>query len=103
MMKTGFFAIMKQACARGLVQKYWLTGVLPAFRDAISPLIESKVISTLPEYNGLCGLTDAEVRTIAKTYLVILPTWMENFRRSSGGPTAIGSLPDAMKPIHCIT
>ena len=52
-----------------VVQKYWLTGVLPAFRDGISPLSATNVISMLPQYNDLCSLTEDEVRTIAKAYL----------------------------------
>jgi hypothetical protein len=66
--KTQFFAVMKQAMG-SIVKKYWLTGVLPAFRDGISPLSATRIISTLPEYNGVCGLTEDEVYTIAKTYL----------------------------------
>ena len=51
-----------------VVQKYWLTGVLPAFRDGVSPLSATQLISMLPEYHGLCGLTDDEVRSIAAAY-----------------------------------
>jgi hypothetical protein len=66
--KTQFFAIIKQATGM-VVQKYWLTGVLPAFRDGISPLTATSVISMLPKFNGVRGLTDDEVRSIATTYL----------------------------------
>jgi hypothetical protein len=52
-----------------VVRKYWLTGVLPAFRDGISPLSATTVISMLPQYHGLCGLTKEEVEAIAKKYL----------------------------------
>jgi len=66
---TNFFTVIKQAAARGVVQKYWLTGVLPVFRNGISPLSAAFPISSLPEYHGLCGLMDDEVRSIAKAYL----------------------------------
>jgi hypothetical protein len=52
-----------------VVHKYWLTGVLPAFRDGISPLTATEDISMWPEYNNACGLTEDKVRTIAKAYL----------------------------------
>jgi hypothetical protein len=67
--KTNFFAIIKQAISQETIRKYWLTGVLPAFRDGISPLIGTRVISELAQYNGLCGLTGEEVETIASVYL----------------------------------
>jgi hypothetical protein len=66
--KTQFFAVMKQMMGV-VVRKYWLTGVLPAFRDGISPLTATSVISTLPQYHGLCGLTMEEVGAIATKYL----------------------------------
>jgi hypothetical protein len=52
-----------------VVRKYWLTGVLPAFRDGISPLSATSVISNLPQYHGLCGFTKEEVDAIAVKYL----------------------------------
>ena len=52
-----------------VVQKYWLTGVLPAFRDGISPLTATRIISTSPNYSHVCGLTEEEVQTIAQAYL----------------------------------
>ena len=69
LLKSEFFAILKQACARGVVQKCWLTGVLPAFRDSVSHLNTTEIISMSYDFNGLCGLTEDEVRTIAETYL----------------------------------
>jgi hypothetical protein len=66
--KTSFFAIMKQATST-VVDKYWITGVLPVFRDGISPLNATQIISDKPGYNDLCGLTDTEVREIAQSYL----------------------------------
>ena len=51
------------------MQKYWLTGVLPAFRDGISPLTATATISGSRKYSNACGLTEEEVHTIAKAYL----------------------------------
>ena len=53
--------------------KYWLTGVLPAFRDGISPLTATKVISGHEEYQSLCGLTQKDVDAIVKRALRGLP------------------------------
>lgn len=66
--KASFFAVMKVATST-VVDKYWITGVLPVFRDGISPLNATQIISDKPGYNGLCGLTDTEVREIAQFYL----------------------------------
>jgi hypothetical protein len=66
---SSFFGIIKDAVSRNIVVKYWLTGVLPAFRDGISPLSATRTLSKDPMFHGLCGLTDAEVRTIAEDYL----------------------------------
>lgn len=52
-----------------VIDKYWITGVLPVFRDGISPLTATDIISNKPGFNGLCGLTDTEVRDIAEAYL----------------------------------
>jgi hypothetical protein len=66
--KTQFFSVLKRVTGL-VVRKYWLTGVLPAFRDGISPLSATSVISMLPQYHGLCGLTKEEVESIATRYL----------------------------------
>jgi hypothetical protein len=66
--KCRFFAVMKKACS-SVVKKYWITGVLPAFRDGISPLCATDDISSLPQYNSLCGLTQEEVSLITRAYL----------------------------------
>jgi hypothetical protein len=66
--KTQFFAVMKRASG-DVVSKYWLTGVLPVLNDYFSPLSATSSISRLPQYNGICGLTEDEVHTIAKHYL----------------------------------
>jgi hypothetical protein len=64
-----FFATIKRSVQKNIIPKYWLTGVLPAFRDGIGPLSATRNISNSAEYHGLCGLTDAEVRTITQAYL----------------------------------
>jgi hypothetical protein len=61
---TCFFSVIKDAVTTNTVLKYWLTGVLPAFRDGISPLTATRIISNEADYHGICGLTHAEVRTI---------------------------------------
>jgi hypothetical protein len=66
---SSFFGVLKSAVSQDIVVKYWLTGVLPAFRNGISPLSATRVLSKVPQFHGLCGLTDAEVRTIAESYL----------------------------------
>jgi len=67
--KSEFFRIIKDMVAQNIVVKYWLTGVLPAFRDGLSPLTAARVISGVREFHGLCGLTGAEVQTVAEAYL----------------------------------
>jgi hypothetical protein len=42
---------------------------LPVFRDGINPLIATDDISTLPQYNNLCGFTDTEVKAITMAFL----------------------------------
>jgi len=72
LLKAQFFVILKQACGKS-VEKYWLTGVLPAFRDGISPLTATQVISFEDEYHSLCGLTQDDVEAIVKRTLRDLP------------------------------
>jgi Predicted AAA-ATPase len=69
LLKTEFFSIMKQACSSKSVAKYWLTGVLPAFRDGISPLTAVKDISLNQRYHSLCGFTQEDVDAIVKLAL----------------------------------
>ncbi len=93
LLKKQFFSILKQAYFNGIVQKYWLTGVLPAFRDGVSPLSVVDVISKDSEYNDLCGLTNEEVHSIASAYLghgqdleatlQEMKTWFNGYRFSS--------------------
>lgn len=66
--KTQFFAIIKQATF-SVVDKYWITGVLPVLRDGISPLNAVTLVSHLRGFHGLCGLNEKEVETIAQAYL----------------------------------
>jgi hypothetical protein len=60
---------LKGAVANGIIYKYWITGVLPVFREWYSPLLCTYTISGVPGYNGICGFTDIEVRQIVQTYL----------------------------------
>ena len=66
--KTEFFTVMKRACGN-VIKKYWLTGVLPVFREGNSPLTTTEIISMQPQFRGVCGLTEKEVQTIAENYL----------------------------------
>jgi hypothetical protein len=68
-LKSEFFAVIKKSCGVS-VAKYWLTGVLPAFRDGISPLTATNVISFNEQYHSLCGLTQEDVNAIVKQALL---------------------------------
>ena len=68
-----FFTIIKNLIATNIIVKYWLTGVLPAFRDGISPLTATTILSTQPKFHGLCGFMHAEVQIIAQTYISSSP------------------------------
>ena len=68
LLKSQFFGMIKQACG-GSVAKYWVTGVLPAFRDGISPLLATRVISFDKEYHSICGFTQEDVSAIVKRAL----------------------------------
>jgi hypothetical protein len=63
LLKSEFFAVIKQHCGKS-VAKYWLTGVLPAFRDGISPLTATQLISFHEQYQSLCGFTQEDVEAI---------------------------------------
>lgn len=52
-----------------MVKKYWVSGVLPVFRDVDGPLFTMDVILDLLQYNGLCDLKEEEVKSITATYL----------------------------------
>ena len=51
------------------INKYFLTGVLPAFRAGISPLAETVIISDELSLHGVCGFTGDEVKVIIQHYL----------------------------------
>jgi hypothetical protein len=66
--ETRFFSVIKGALGKPIV-KYWVTGVLPAFRDVFSPLHANTIVSRFPRFNGVCGLTEDEVEAVANEYL----------------------------------
>ena len=66
--RVRFFAIIRQSIGVSIC-KYWLTCVLPAFRDGFSPLTATQNISRSPQYNNARGFTGNEARAIAKAYL----------------------------------
>ena len=68
LLKSEFFAVIKGSCGVS-VAKYWLTGVLPAFRDGISPLTATRVISFSERYHSLCGLMQEDVNAIVERAL----------------------------------
>jgi Predicted AAA-ATPase len=63
LLKSEFFAVIKEFCGKS-VKKYWLTGVIPAFRDASSPLTATEVISFRLQYQSLCGFTQEDVNAM---------------------------------------
>ena len=67
--KSFFFASIKDGISQDIVTKYWLTGVLPAFREGVSPLAGVEIISNDARFHGLCGFMDTEVETIVKSFL----------------------------------
>ena len=71
-LKSEFFSVIKEFCGKS-VAKYWLTGVLPAFRDGISPLTATRVISFHQEYQSLCGFTQQDVDAIVARALLDFP------------------------------
>jgi hypothetical protein len=99
LLKAEFFALMKQSCGRS-VAKYWLTGVLPAFRDGISPLTATRQISFDERYQSLCGLTQEDVDAIVTRALRNFPesdlaSKLDSIKRWYNGytfsPTSSGS------------
>jgi hypothetical protein len=71
-LKAEFFGVIKRACGES-VQKYWLTGVLPAFWDGISPPTATCVISFDSQYQSLCGFTQEDVKAIVSRALHHFP------------------------------
>lgn len=78
-LKSEFFAVIKDFCGKS-VAKYWLTGVLPAFRDGISALTATEVIGSQERYQSLCGLTQEDVDALVKRALGNCP---EEVRKST--------------------
>jgi hypothetical protein len=71
-LKPQFFGVIKRRCGES-VGKYWVTGVLPAFRDGISPLTATRVISFDEKYQSLCGFTQKDVDAIVSRALHHFP------------------------------
>ncbi|TDL23078.1 DUF1703-domain-containing protein [Rickenella mellea] len=90
LLKTRFFAIMKKYICLP-IKKYWLTGLIPAFRDYFSPLLATWNISMTGSFHGLCGLTEDELKVITETYLasdfsaVQIKAALQNVKRSCRG------------------
>jgi hypothetical protein len=91
-----FFGVIKRYCGKN-VKKYWITGVLPAFRNDISPLIALEMLSLDEKYQSLCGFTQEDVdaivtRTVPKDHrdstLQSLKRWFNGYQFS---PTLPGS------------
>ena len=68
--KGVFFSGLKQHYG-SCISKYFLTGVLPAFRSGMSPLTATTMVSGSPKLHGICGLTDQQVELLAKNFLTL--------------------------------
>src|SRR5947209_8478067 len=69
-----FFSWLKQGCGmlidgKSVIQKYFLTGVLPVLRARVSPLVEVIPASTERPLHGMCGFTEKEVKALVEHYL----------------------------------
>ena len=51
------------------IEKYFVTGVLPAFRGWNSPLNATVLYSNDPRFHGVCGFSEAEVTEIIQKFL----------------------------------
>jgi len=101
-LKSEFFGVIKQFSGSA-VEKYWLTGVLPAFRDGISPLTATQLISFDQRYQSLCGLTQEDVDAIVTRTLRDLPEsdparildslkrWYNGYRFGLASPRSVDS------------
>ncbi|RUS34283.1 hypothetical protein BC938DRAFT_481471 [Jimgerdemannia flammicorona] len=72
--KESFFAVLKEGCGTmgdcgAIISKFFVTGVTPAFREGISPLQETDIISGRHELHGICGFTEDEVSVLVQCYL----------------------------------
>jgi Predicted AAA-ATPase len=63
LLNSEFFAVIRQFCGKS-VAKYWITGRLPAFRDGMSPLTATRLISFQEQYQSLCGFTQEDLDAI---------------------------------------
>ncbi|KAF8950201.1 hypothetical protein BGZ46_004672, partial [Entomortierella lignicola] len=73
---SNFFNVLRDGCSarsKGeysvVINKYFLTGVTPAFRSGISPLLAASLISLKKGFHGVCGFTEPEVKAIVDRYL----------------------------------
>ena len=66
----GFFAALKSGAGQsGGLERVFVTGGTPlALEDVVSGFNIGTNISFAPEFNGLLGFTEAEVRTLVQTY-----------------------------------
>jgi Predicted AAA-ATPase len=65
---VNLFAVLKRGCGN-VISKLFVTGVTPAFRAGISPLITCFDISNGREFHGMCGFSEEETRTMIRCYL----------------------------------
>jgi Predicted AAA-ATPase len=69
---TSLFSTLKAACGDdiiGCVSKYFVMGVLPTFRQGITPLFVNTTISRWWIFHGVCGLNGYQVRKLVSTFL----------------------------------
>ncbi|CAJ0829561.1 3017_t:CDS:2, partial [Entrophospora sp. SA101] len=64
---TNFFAPLKKGCSHA-IDKLYVTGVTPIFHAGLSPLLILDDISNQPEFHGICGSTENEVKAISLYY-----------------------------------
>ena len=67
-LESSLFSVLKGGCGHA-ISKYFLTGVRPAFQSMMSPLIATEIISTRPDFHGICGFTADQVKIFVRTYL----------------------------------
>ena len=70
--KSSLFSVLKNGCSDGdthAISKYFLTGVLPAFRSGMSPLTATEIISTRAEFHGICGFNSDQVKVLGRAFL----------------------------------
>jgi Predicted AAA-ATPase len=70
--KANLFAPLKRGYNDpdvGCISKYFITGVLPAFRGGLSPLTAITMLSNKRGFHGICGLDDEQVKVLTRAYL----------------------------------